>query len=114
MSTSRPKGITSWLLVAVTGALAAGVITVAIQNQRGHYLARFHEFYYQQQVWDKQTSWLGTRIQKLPLDLMVYQEILHERRPDVVIETGTLEGGSARFFANHGLDRARADHHDRY
>lgn len=48
----------------------------------------------------KRTHWLGTRILKCPMDLWVYQEILWELRPDVVIETGTAHGGSALFLAS--------------
>ena len=37
---------------------------------------------------------------KCPLDLWVYQEILTEIRPELVIETGTAVGGSALFLAS--------------
>jgi cephalosporin hydroxylase len=37
---------------------------------------------------------------KCPLDLWVYQEIMFERRPDVVVECGTAAGGSALFLAS--------------
>jgi len=50
-------------------------------------------------VW-KRMSWLGVPIQKNPADLWVYQEILHEVRPDLIIETGTLRGGSALYLAS--------------
>jgi cephalosporin hydroxylase len=58
----------------------------------------FHNYYYEQEVW-KKTRWLGVEIFKLPLDLFVYQELLYELKPDVVVEAGTLYGGSAYFFA---------------
>jgi cephalosporin hydroxylase len=45
------------------------------------------------------TSWMGIVILKLPLDLWIYQEILFETRPDFVVETGTLHGGSALYLA---------------
>jgi cephalosporin hydroxylase len=45
------------------------------------------------------TWWFGARAEKLPADMWVYQEILYETRPDVVIETGTMNGGSAHFMA---------------
>lgn len=44
-------------------------------------------------------SWLGRYVAKSPLDLWVYQEILFETRPDVLVECGTSSGGSAYFFA---------------
>ena len=37
---------------------------------------------------------------KCPLDLWVYQELLHEVRPDVIVETGTKHGGSAYYLAS--------------
>jgi cephalosporin hydroxylase len=39
-------------------------------------------------------------VQKCPLDLWIYQELLTEIRPDLIIETGTFHGGSALFFAS--------------
>lgn len=59
----------------------------------------FHRLYYETAVW-KDTYWLGTRAQKCPLDLWVYQEILHEQRPDLILETGTAHGGSALYLAS--------------
>ncbi|MFY2559115.1 CmcI family methyltransferase [Corallococcus terminator] len=44
--------------------------------------------------------WMGVPIRKIPHDLWVYQEILHETRPDLLIETGTMFGGSALYFAH--------------
>jgi cephalosporin hydroxylase len=36
---------------------------------------------------------------KVPLDLWVYQELLWELRPGLVVETGTAHGGSALYLA---------------
>ena len=49
------------------------------------------------------TRWMGVPCLKTPLDLWIYQEILFEVRPDLVVETGTHLGGSALFLA-HMLD----------
>ena len=49
------------------------------------------------------TTWCGIRTQKNPLDFWVYQELLWERQPDVVIEIGNLFGGSTLALA-HLLD----------
>jgi cephalosporin hydroxylase len=46
------------------------------------------------------TTWMGTRAAKCPLDLWIYQEIVWRTRPDVIVETGTLAGGSALFLAS--------------
>jgi cephalosporin hydroxylase len=48
----------------------------------------------------QQTYWLGVPILKSPLDCWVYQEIIHEQQPDLIIETGTDRGGSALFLAS--------------
>jgi cephalosporin hydroxylase len=64
---------------------------------------RFHRLYYdahlQRKTW-ADTRWFGVPLAKCPLDLWVYQEIIVETRPDLVVETGTFEGGSALFFAS--------------
>jgi cephalosporin hydroxylase len=46
------------------------------------------------------TSWLGVPTYKCPTDLWVYQELLFELRPEIIIETGTLFGGSAYYLAS--------------
>lgn len=46
-------------------------------------------------------SWYrGIPIVKHPNDLFVYQEIIYQTRPDLIIETGTFAGGSALFLAD--------------
>jgi cephalosporin hydroxylase len=63
---------------------------------------QFHDLYCQNRdrTWRGNTSWLGVGVIKCPLDLWVYQEILFSLRPDLIIETGTLVGGSAYFIAS--------------
>jgi len=56
-------------------------------------------WYYASGVW-KQLAYRGVRTLKNPLDLWNYQEIIHERGIEWVIETGTRHGGSALFFAD--------------
>jgi cephalosporin hydroxylase len=46
------------------------------------------------------TYWLGVPVLKCPLDLWIYQEIIFEVKPDVIIECGTFRGGSALFLAH--------------
>jgi cephalosporin hydroxylase len=62
-------------------------------------ISRAHDVFYASDAWTKAT-WLGHQSLKNPLDLWVYQEIMAETRPDVVIETGTWRGGSALFLAS--------------
>lgn len=57
----------------------------------------FHKLYYRT---GPKTSWMGVGIEKNPLDLWIYQEILHEIRPDLIVECGTRHGGSALYLAH--------------
>lgn len=61
----------------------------------------FHQLYYaiKDQTWEN-TYYLGRHIIKCPLDLWVCQEIFHEVKPDLIIETGTFHGGAALYYAN--------------
>ena len=62
-------------------------------------ISRAHDVFYESDAWTKAT-WLGAQALKNPLDLWVYQEILHETRPELIVETGTYRGGSALFLAS--------------
>lgn len=42
---------------------------------------------------------LGVEIWQNPFDMWVFQQMITELKPDVIIETGTAQGGSALFFA---------------
>lgn len=46
------------------------------------------------------TWYLGHQVLKTPLDLWMYQEMLHELEIDLVIETGTHTGASALYLAH--------------
>ncbi len=56
--------------------------------------------YHQRLVaWDKEVRWMGVTVMKNPLDCWIYQEILWDLRPEVVVEIGSYAGGSALFLA---------------
>ncbi|MHB1786096.1 MAG: CmcI family methyltransferase [Acidimicrobiales bacterium] len=61
----------------------------------------FHRLYYHdsRRTW-RDTWYRGVPVLKCPLDLWLYQEIIHDVRPDLIIETGTAHGGSAYFLAD--------------
>ncbi len=65
----------------------------------------FHQAWYASRNTHGMTFYEGIPILKCPLDLWVYQEILWDLQPTLIIETGTAYGGSALFFA-HRMDRA--------
>jgi cephalosporin hydroxylase len=71
---------------------------------------RFHDLYCRTggRTWGN-TFWRGVPLIKCPLDLFIYQELLVENRPSVILETGTYRGGSAYFLASicDLIDRGR-------
>lgn len=58
----------------------------------------YHSWYYGEPVWTK-TTFLGVLCLKSVSDMWNYQEVLAERKPSLVIEFGTYQGGSALYFA---------------
>ena len=80
----------------------AGGVRQRLRDARAQRAAdRFHVWFYRnkRQTWENM-QWFGVPLWKCPFDLWVYQEILHECRPDVIVETGTAHGGSALYLAN--------------
>lgn len=63
---------------------------------RRHFLALY---YYRAPSTLFRRSWLGVTAIKYPTDMWIYQEIVTEVRPTLVVETGTWMGGSGLFFA---------------
>jgi cephalosporin hydroxylase len=62
---------------------------------------QFHRHYYRRfQDSIGTTRWMGTTVNKCPTDLWVYQEIVSHIQPEVIVETGTAQGGSALYLAN--------------
>lgn len=64
---------------------------------------QFHKLYYDANLFGKtwrETYWMGAHVAKCPFDLWLYQEIIFSKRPDVIVECGTLHGGSAGYMAS--------------
>lgn len=59
---------------------------------------QFHKLWYASEA-AAHVYWMGQPVLKSPFDLWVYQQILVDCRPDVLIETGTHRGGSALYFS---------------
>src|SRR5918999_422835 len=79
-------------------AIAAG--DGALSEEQREVVDRFHLLYRDGLRLDKKTYWRGARVIKCPLDLWIYQELISELRPDLIVETGTMYGGSAFYFAS--------------
>jgi cephalosporin hydroxylase len=89
---------------AMTG-YPSGILKAPDLVGRPNTIDDFHKLWYPyQQVW-----WMGHEMQKCPMDLFMYQEIIYECKPDLIIECGTWRGGSALYMAhlcdllNHGM-----------
>lgn len=65
----------------------------------GAAVSRAHDVFYRSDAWTE-TWWLGAQTLKNPLDLWIYQEIVVETRPELIIETGTYRGGSALYLSS--------------
>lgn len=65
--------------------------TLARSFTRMFYLLRKNTF--------DQTYFMGKHVLKFPTDLWSYQEVIWDKRPDVIIETGVFLGGSTLFYS---------------
>jgi cephalosporin hydroxylase len=56
--------------------------------------------YHQKEIAFDQCRWMGIPTLKNPLDAWIYQEIIYETKPDIIIEIGSYNGGSTLYLAN--------------
>ncbi len=88
-------------IAGLAGTLAGFGIATHRARQPEQVKAAFHLLFHKYGDSTYQnTRWLGVRAQKCPLDMWVFQEIIYETRPDVLVEMGTFKGGSALYFAS--------------
>ncbi|MEW6536232.1 MAG: CmcI family methyltransferase [Candidatus Auribacterota bacterium] len=59
--------------------------------------------YHHSEIVMDQCSYMGVKTLKNPMDLWVYQEIIYSVKPDIILEIGSMYGGSTLYFA-HILD----------
>lgn len=71
----------------------------AVRAQHGPALDAFHRIWYDAYFTHGMTYFEGVPLIKNPMDLWVYQELIFDLKPTLIIETGTAFGGSALFFA---------------
>ncbi len=80
-----------------------GLCFTFFPDQKDNIVDSFHQLYYDSNLlggtW-RNTRFLGVPAQKCPLDLFIYQEILFDLKPDLIIEAGTASGGGAYFLAS--------------
>jgi cephalosporin hydroxylase/predicted O-methyltransferase YrrM len=58
----------------------------------------FIDAYWHTQAW-RRTTWFGVPVGRPPTDLLALQEVVAEVRPDVIVETGSGDGGRAWYLA---------------
>ena len=58
----------------------------------------YDQLYEYNRIWAQQ-RFMGVQCQQNPMDAWILQEILFDCRPDLVIETGTQNGGGTLFYA---------------
>lgn len=81
-----------------------------IQAERamhGAAIDAFHRLFYASRQTHGMTFFEGMPVLKNPMDLWVYQEIIWDLKPTLIVETGTAYGGSALYYARQ-LDRVGA------
>lgn len=91
--------------IKLSTALVFGTLLIALAALLSFDYAKtnvpryFHElFYYSDKTWQA-NKWMGILTQQNPNDVWITQEIIYEVKPDFIIETGTLNGGSALIWA---------------
>jgi cephalosporin hydroxylase len=62
-------------------------------------LAEWFSYFQRDMIFD-QVRWMGVKALKNPMDCWVYQQLLAELRPRVVVELGSAHGGSTLFLLN--------------
>jgi cephalosporin hydroxylase len=75
--------------------------------------ATVREYWLERASRHRQDIYAGVRLAKFPEDLRVYEHLIWASKPDVVIEIGTLHGGSALWFRDRLRTLAGYGHIDR-
>ena len=102
----RPMKIVVGVLVVLV--IGQGVFTVRLWRASAYgapALARLPSLRLAQEAGEWRNSFLGISLLQFPTDLMTYQRLLFDAKPDIVIETGTYRGGLSLYLAMllHGI-----------
>ncbi len=95
------------VLVAILSALLTLFVRERVVGPRGAEAVsrEFFKIYHSRAI-QRDTAWFGVPVQQTPTDMWMVQQIITELRPEVLIETGTLKGGSSLYYASvlHALN----------
>jgi cephalosporin hydroxylase len=89
-----------FLIVLIVYLLGAGIQYYYFCSESA-VIKAFHKLTvekYAETTW-RSTKWLGIRSLVNPFDAWIFQEIISDVKPDVIIETGTFEGGGSLYLA---------------
>jgi cephalosporin hydroxylase len=110
-ATARPASNAFLKLLVIASLLFGAVGFSAALYYRSHRIwvqtaknddtlkEKFIAAYYAGNAWNE-THWLGVRSDQTPTDNWQMQQIISELKPDYIIETGTLYGGTTAFYAD--------------
>ena len=71
---------------------------MALDNSALDWAFQYDKIFETNKLWAQQ-RWFGVQTQQNPNDSWIIQEIIWDTKPDLLIETGTQNGGSALFYA---------------
>lgn len=77
------------------------MLSPELRARKPQIIEDFHRLYYDsfETTWET-TTWMGVKVLKNPHDLWMYQEVIVDTRPQLIVECGTAHGGSALYFAD--------------
>jgi len=103
MRSVRPLVLVAVLTALVTLFVRERVFRAPLKEEA--VVTEFFKLYHGRAI-HRTTFWAGVPIQQTPTDMWMIQQIVTETKPDFLIETGTLKGGSALYYASilQGLD----------
>ena len=71
------------------------------KNMEKEKIDELNKFFYRHiHIMRREPEWRGVRVIKMPTDLLLYQQVIWQNKPDFIIDIGTKFGGSALFFAD--------------
>ena len=97
-SSMKPKIRKVVLLIGII-LLVSEVTFHSISRRWDNYMIHRVQQFAQYRTGEFLNTWLGIEIQQYPSDLIVYQELIHNQKPEMIVETGTYKGGLSIYLA---------------
>ena len=97
-SSMKPKIRKVVLLIGII-LLVSEVTFHSISRRSDNYMIHRVQQFAQYRTGEFLNTWLGIEIQQYPSDLIVYQELIHNQKPEMIVETGTYKGALSIYLA---------------